>query len=270
MDRIKIISALTVLVIFLMLNTIVSLGCYEDRSHDLPILVLDNDDVMPLDKFLAIQEAQAEVLRKELELQRKLELAKAEEARKVQQEIAKKQEVSKKTRKERQVKVVKSVKQTPSHFTTDQRQQKKKLERLIATQYGQDVFRYAKHSGMKYGVDADLILAIVMTESGFDQYAKNGNSYGLMQLSDNTSASKLCSNLYNPRCNIDASTRHFAGLQAKYKGDTRLALAAYNAGGGAVDSSLRRTGDIPKCTYNYVYKVRKYREVIRMYRLNEV
>lgn len=240
MERVKKISALFVLATFLLINTTLYLSCKEDRYSKVPTYVINSDGAMPLDKFIALQE-------KEVKLVKRVDQLKKEQA------------------KVKEKRVVKAVKVTPSHFTTDQKQQKEKLDKLTETQYGQEVFRYAHHSSIKYGVDMDLILAIVMTESGFNQYAKNGNSYGLMQLSDNTEASKMCSNLYNTKCNIDASTKHFAGLQAKYKGNTRLALAAYNAGGGAVDSSLRRTGDIPKCTHNYVYKVRKYREVIRTY-----
>ena len=110
-----------------------------------------------------------------------------------------------------------------------------------------------------------MILAVILTESGFDQYAKNGNSHGLMQLSENTTASKMCSNLYNVECNIDASTKHLAGLQAKYRQNDRLALAAYNAGMGNVDrwiqnGTIKEDGsdieNIPyKETNNYVRKI---------------
>ena len=160
--------------------------------------------------------------------------------------------------------VVKKVVKVPPHFTTDQKQQVEKVHKILKSDYGKEVFKHAETSSRTYGVDVTLVMAIILTESGFDQYAKNGNSYGLMQLSDNTSASKDCDNLYNIQCNIDASTKHYAGLQAKYNGNDRLALAAYNAGGGSVDSSLRNRGDIPVCTRDYVYKVDKYKQVIKV------
>lgn len=155
-------------------------------------------------------------------------------------------------------------KKAPKEFTQDQKQQLEKVSKILGTTYGQDVFKHAEKAGNRYGVDRSLILAVILTESGFDQYAKNGNSHGLMQLSDNTTASKMCTNLYNVQCNIDASTKHLAGLQAKYRQNDRLALAAYNAGGGSVDYALRRTGDIPVSTREYIYKVNKYKQVIKV------
>ena len=160
-------------------------------------------------------------------------------------------------RKAKQVKI-------PPSFSKDQQQQVVKVSQLLLTPYGKEVFRHADKVGRKYQVEPNLILAIILTESGFDQYAKNGNSYGLMQLSDNTTASRMCQNMYDVGCNIDASTKHLAGLQAKYDNDTRLALAAYNAGGGMVDKSLRVEGDIPVATRDYVHKVKKYRQVINV------
>ena len=159
--------------------------------------------------------------------------------------------------------IVKS-KKAPKNFTQDQKQQVEKVSKILGTAYGRDVFKHAKKAGSKYGVDKSLILAVILTESGFDQYAKNGNSHGLMQLSDNTTASKMCDNLYSVQCNIDASTKHLAGLQAKYRQNDRLALAAYNAGGGSVDSALRSTGDIPVSTKEYIHKVNKYKQVIKV------
>lgn len=160
--------------------------------------------------------------------------------------------------------VVKDKVKIPPEFTTDQKQQVEKVHKILKSDYGNEVFRHAEKASNKYGVDVTLIMAVILTESGFDQYAKNGNSYGLMQLSDNTGASKECDNLYSVKCNIHASTKHLAGLQAKYNGNDRLALAAYNAGGGLVDSSLKRRGDIPPCTRDYIYKVDKYKQVIKV------
>ncbi len=154
--------------------------------------------------------------------------------------------------------------QAPEHFSQDQKQQVEKVSRILGTSYGRDVFRHAQKAGDKYGVDRSLILAVILTESGFDQYAKNGDSHGLMQLSKNTTASKMCTNLYNVQCNIEASTKHLAGLQAKYRQNDRLALAAYNAGGGSVDVALRNTGDIPVSTREYIHKVNKYKQVIKV------
>ena len=156
------------------------------------------------------------------------------------------------------------VKTTPSNFTKDQVQQKQKVEQISKTSLGVAIIRSAEKASQRYGIDRNLILAISLTESGWDPQAKNGNSYGLMQLSTNTTASKECNNLYHIECNILASTKHYAGLHAKYKGNTRLALAAYNAGGGSVDHSLKNTGDIPSSTLHYVKKVNQYKQIFNL------
>ena len=157
---------------------------------------------------------------------------------------------------------IKEYVEIPTSFSIEQKQQVEKVHKVLKTEYGNDVFRHAEKASNKYGIDVTLIMAIILTESGFDQYAKNGNSYGLMQLSKNTSASRDCTNLYDIECNISASTKHLAGLHAKYNGNGRLALAAYNAGGGAVDVSIKGVGDIPHYTKNYVRRVNDYRQVI--------
>lgn len=166
--------------------------------------------------------------------------------------------------KQRKTSIVKHRVKIPEEFSQDQRQQVEKVHKILKSDYGKEVFRHAKCASRDYGVDLTLVMAIILTESGFDQYARNGNSHGLMQLSDNTTASKDCNSLYSIECNIKASTKHYAGLQAKYNGDDRLALAAYNAGGGSVDYALRSIGDIPQVTKNYVHKVDKYKKVIEV------
>lgn len=242
MDKLQKSISVTVLTIFIILNSLLCLQSYavKERYNKVPTLIIIDNEVIEINDYITQQKINKDKSIKKVSI--------------INNKVTKKR-----------VNKNKEVTKTgvPQHFTTDQKQQTEKVQRITNTQYGQDIFRYAKHSGQKYGVEADLVLAIILTESGFNQYAKNGNSYGLMQLSENTTASKMCTNLYNTQCNIEASTKHFAGLRAKYKGDNKLALAAYNAGGGAVDKSLRRTGDIPPSTKQYINKIYKYKEVIR-------
>lgn len=87
------------------------------------------------------------------------------------------------------------------------------------------------------GVRADLVKAVVQVESGFDPYARSPKgALGLMQLMPGTLRQYGVKNAFNPVENIGAGVAYLRGLLDRYKNDETLALAAYNAGPGAVDN----------------------------------
>ena len=111
-----------------------------------------------------------------------------------------------------------------------------------------------RQAARRHGVSADLIRAVVAVESGFDPRAVSPKgARGLMQLMPATAAELNVDNVYDPAQNLDAGTQHLRGLLDHFDGDVRLALAAYNAGSGAV----RRHGGVPPYpeTREYVHKV---------------
>lgn len=119
------------------------------------------------------------------------------------------------------------------------------------TKYDEYINQYA----MLNHVDPLLIKAIIKHESGFNEKASSGKGAGgLMQLMPSTARGFGVKNLYDPKQNIMAGTKYFANLLNKYKGNIPLALAAYNAGAGAVKKYGNK---IPpyKETQNYVKSI---------------
>ena len=122
---------------------------------------------------------------------------------------------------------------------------------LPATPYDDFIARLAD----ELGLSSDLIKAVGMTESNFNPRAVSPKgAQGIMQLMPATARSYGVTDSFDPLQNLRAGARHLRRLLREFDGDLNLALAAYNAGSGAV----RRYGGIPEYpeTIAYVQRVR--------------
>jgi soluble lytic murein transglycosylase-like protein len=85
-------------------------------------------------------------------------------------------------------------------------------------------------------VEPALVNAVVMAESAGDPSAiSTAGAQGLMQLMPGTSAGCGINNPFDPAQNVDCGSRYLHELMQRYNNNVQLAVAAYNAGPGAVD-----------------------------------
>jgi soluble lytic murein transglycosylase-like protein len=124
-----------------------------------------------------------------------------------------------------------------------------------AMNIGRDgVEKLVREAAERHRVDPALIRAVIETESNWNPRAySHKGAGGLMQLIPTTAKRYGAFDVFNPQQNIDAGVKHLKWLLERYNGNLDLALAAYNAGEGAVD----RAHGIPafRETRNYVQKV---------------
>jgi soluble lytic murein transglycosylase-like protein len=116
------------------------------------------------------------------------------------------------------------------------------------------VDQLVREAAERHRVDPALVRAVIETESNWNPgaFSRKG-AIGLMQLIPTTAQRFGANDAFNPKQNVDAGVRYLKTLLERYNGNLDLALAAYNAGEGAVD----RAHGIPayRETRNYVQKV---------------
>lgn len=118
----------------------------------------------------------------------------------------------------------------------------------------QKITEMIREVSARYRVDPSLVRAVIETESNWNSTAvSRKGALGLMQLHPATAQKLGVNNAFDPKENLDGGVRYLRMLLERYNGDLDKALAAYNAGPGAVD----RAGGIPRYreTRDYVQKV---------------
>jgi lysozyme len=125
-----------------------------------------------------------------------------------------------------------------------------------------EIDSYIEDFSAVYNIDPLLIYAQMSQESSFKIKAtSHKGASGLMQLVPETAKRFGVKNIYNPKQNIKAGVKYMRWLLDQFNGDMRLALAAYNAGEGAVK---KHGNKIPpyRETKNYVAKIMtRYEEI---------
>jgi len=114
--------------------------------------------------------------------------------------------------------------------------------------------RIVHEAADRHNVDPALVRAVIETESNWNPSAvSRKGAVGLMQLMPTTAQRFGANDFYTPQQNVEAGVTYLKTLLERYDGNLDLALAAYNAGEGAVD----RAHGIPRFreTRNYVQKV---------------
>lgn len=108
---------------------------------------------------------------------------------------------------------------------------------------------------VKYGIAPELLNAVVRVESDYNPLAVSGaGAMGLMQLMPGTARSLGVKNPFDPLENLEGGARYLKAMFERFNGDLNLALAAYNAGPGAVE----KYGGVPpyRETVSYLKKIK--------------
>ena len=136
------------------------------------------------------------------------------------------------------------------------------IEKISFKNSRENIENLIEKYAQKNNLDPDFIKAVVKQESGFnpDATSKCG-AMGLMQLMPQTAKGLGVVDAYDPEQNIEGGVKYLKSMLNRFNNDPKLALAAYNAGPGAV----QKYGDIPpyKETQNYVKNILASYEAIK-------
>lgn len=118
------------------------------------------------------------------------------------------------------------------------------------------VEKLVREAAERHQVDPALVRAVIETESNWNPSAiSRKGALGLMQLIPTTAQRFGANDVFSPKQNVEAGVSYLKTLLERYNGNLDLALAAYNAGEGAVD----RAHGVPSYreTRNYVQRVQE-------------
>ncbi len=122
-----------------------------------------------------------------------------------------------------------------------------------------EVARLIERAAARHDVEPELIHAVVRAESGYnDQAISRAGAMGLMQLMPGTADMVGVNDALEPAQNVEGGTRYLRMMLDRFGNDLSLAIAAYNAGPGAVENY----GGIPpyRETRDYLQRVLRFRE----------
>jgi soluble lytic murein transglycosylase-like protein len=123
-----------------------------------------------------------------------------------------------------------------------------------------DVMRMVGEAGAKHRIDPDLIASVVAAESAFNTRAvSRAGARGLMQLMPGTATQLGVDDSFHAEKNLAGGTEYLDALLMRYHDNMQLALAAYNAGPGAV----AKYGGIPPYSETRRYVARVIRDFNR-------
>ncbi len=136
------------------------------------------------------------------------------------------------------------------------------IEKISFKNSRENIENLIEKYAQKNNLDPDFIKAVVKQESGFNPDAKSKcGAMGLMQLMPQTAKGLGVVDAFDPEQNIEGGVKYLKSMLNRFNNDPKLALAAYNAGPGAV----QKYGDIPpyKETQNYVKNILASYEAIK-------
>ncbi len=141
-----------------------------------------------------------------------------------------------------------------------------KSKSILANRSNSDIQKIdnaVNSAAKKYGVDPNLILAVIKQESDFDPNSTSeAGAAGLMQIMPENFASLGITDQYDVEQNVNGGTKLLKEYLDQYGGNMEMALMAYNGGPGTMQrrgvSSANDLYKMPKETQNYVPKVMGY------------